>query len=117
MSAVFMPREIPWLTRRGEMAMAKLRLPDDRQYIHWLIFNGMLSLEFAGLSLAIPKQGDPRLVSHQLELQGKVEDVSVRMGVDELIGAGKIVVSEPAWVDTQESSRTDCRVLYGSLTA
>ena len=93
--------------------MAKLRMPEDRQSIHWIIFDRMLGLESAGHQLAINQQCDPRLVSHQLGLQGKIEDPSVRMGVDELIGEGRVVTLEPAWVSAQqEGSPVTPRVLY-----
>lgn len=98
--------------------MPKLRMPEDRQTIHWLIFDRMLGFDTAGQPLIIPKQGDPRLVSHQLGLQGMVEDPSVRMGVNELIGVGKIVTSEPEWVDEQNEDPTlASRVLHGRLVA
>lgn len=94
--------------------MPKLRMPEDRKAICELIEDQLRGLASVDLPLAIPKQGDPRLVSHQLGLQGVVEDPSVRMGVNELIGNGKIVVSEPVWVDTQ-GSPDDSRVQYGRL--
>jgi hypothetical protein len=111
-----MPREIPWLTRRG--GMTKLRMPEDRKAILKLVFDRMRGLEAENHRLAIPTQGDPRLVSHQLGLQSEIEDPSVRMGVDELIGEGKVVMFEPARVNTQpKDSPIDLRVLYARTVA
>ena len=96
--------------------MAKLQLPDDRQTIQWLIFDRMLGLKRKPLIIPKAIKGDPRRVSHQLQLQGVADDESVRKSVYALIDAGIIVTSEPEWVDvTQENPRLTSDVLLGHV--
>lgn len=91
----------------------KLYMPQDEEVICGLILTRMQVLEEDDRQLVIPLKGDPRLVSHQLELQDAVDDPSVRRGIDVLIGEGKVKLFEPAWVNTQPKDRSiDLRVLY-----
>lgn len=92
--------------------MVKLHMPEDRAVILELILEKMQTVK----CLYIPKSGESDPVSHQLNLQGLIDSPSVRMGVNELIGAGEIVVSEPESVGTQSGDpRLTSGILYGSL--